>query len=339
MSLKSGESVTIQRGTNVSPEPEGDIAPKSPVRYRVLRVAVTVIIPAVLLFFIGRTIWTQWESIGSFAWNIHIVWLFMSAVVFWIDFVLLIALWRLLLKTISGTPLSYKLSYRFSALSNLGKYVPGKVWAVLGMVYFLKREGYPASTAVATTGLHQAYTIVAGLLFVSAVLGTELWGRLPLVSVCVGLALGVIVIYPPVFSYLLNRGLALFKRDPVPYTMSFPRAFALLIAYVAAWILYGTSFWCMLKGIGIDHPPFWMMVASSSAAYLLGFLAIFAPGGIGVREGVLLVLISPYVPAGLAATVAVIARVWITIVELIGLLPVLWGDKPALPQQEKPAGS
>jgi hypothetical protein len=213
--------------------------------------------------------------------------------------------------------------YRISALSNLGKYVPGKVWAVLGMVYFLKREGYAAATAIASTGLHQAYTIVAGGLFVSALLGAEIWGRLSLVPVLVGIGLSMIVVYPPVFSYMLNRGLKLLKREPLPYTLSFGRSLVLLFAYVLAWVLYGTSFWCMLKGIGLENPPFWSMVAAFGAAYLLGFLALFAPGGLGVREGVLLVLVSPHVPAGLAAAIAVAARVWMTLIELIVLLPAL----------------
>jgi hypothetical protein len=227
-------------------------------------------------------------------------------------------------------------------LSNLGKYVPGKVWAVLGMVYFLKREGYATSAAVASTGLHQAYTVVAGALFVSALLGAEIWERLPLVSILVGLGLSVIVVYPPVFSFLLNRALKLFKKEPLPYTLSFGRALILLLAYVLAWILYGTSFWCMLKGIGLVDPPFWSMVVAFDAAYLLGFLALFAPGGLGVREGVLLVLVSPYVPAGLAATVAVVARIWMTVVELLGLLPVLRGvsrpipEQPGSPESEEP---
>lgn len=314
-------------------------APRRRVMPRPWRYLLAAVIPAVLLFFVGRNIWRQWDTIEAFAWNLDARWLAASAVAFWADFVILIALWRVFLSTISNKKLSLITSYQISALSNLGKYVPGKVWAVLGIVYFLKRRGYSATEAVAATGLHQAYTVVAGLLFVSAVLGSEIWGRLPLVSVLAGLGLAVVVIYPPVFSCLFNRALALFKREPLPYTISFGRAFLLLLAYVGAWILYGASFWCMLKGIGIDNPPFWSMAAASSAAYLLGFLALFAPGGLGVREGILLVLITPHIPAGLAATVTVIARVWITIVELIGLLPVVRGirDDPAGPPQQDSA--
>lgn len=313
-------------------------APRSGPR-RAWRIALAAVIPIILLYFVGRSIWRQWDAIQAFAWHLDGRWLALSAVAFWADFVLLIVLWKAFLLVVSNRTISTIVAYKISALSNLGKYIPGKVWAFLGVVYFLKRRGFAASEALASTALHQAYTVVAGLLFVSAVLGTEVWGRLPAVSVLVGLALAVVVIYPSVFSFLLNRALALLKRDPLPYTLSFKRAFVLLIAYIGAWVLYGASFWCLLRGIGLENPPFWSMAAAASAAYLIGFLALFAPGGLGVREGVLLVLIAPHLPAGLAATVVVIARVWITIVELVGLVPVLWGEKPGLPQQTESAGS
>jgi len=288
-----------------------------------IRNCLAVIIPSVVLFFIGRTIWRQWDTVNSHSWNLDYKWLTLSAIVFWADFILLVQLWRYLLLTVSKKPLPFGSGYRISALSNLGKYVPGKVWAVLGMVYLLKREGYATTAAIAATGLHQVYTVVAGALFVTALLGTEIWGRLSWFSLAVVLGLSVIIVYPPVFSFLINRGLRLLRREPHPYTLSFGRALVLLFAYVAAWILYGTSFWCMLRGIGLENPPFWSMVAAFGAAYLLGFLALFAPGGLGVREGVLVVLVSPHLPVGLAATVAVVARVWMTIIELLGLLPVL----------------
>ena len=301
-------------------------SPPAPAR-RFLRNVIAVVIPAIVLFFVGRAMWSRWETVTEHSWKLDVWWLTLSAVVFWADFIVLVYLWRSILLMVSGKRLPFMSGYRISALSNLGKYVPGKVWTVLGMVYFLKREGYAATSALAATGLHQAYTLVAGGIFVSVVLGAEIWGGLPAVSVFIGVGLSALIVYPPVFSFFLNRGLRLFKRDPLPLNLSFGKALMLLSAYVLAWVLYGSSFWCMLRGIGFQDAPFWNMVAASGAAYLLGFLALFAPGGLGVREGVLLVLVSPYVPAGLAATIAVVARVWMTIIELLGLLPVLHNAK------------
>ena len=93
--------------------------------------------------------------------------------------------------------------------------------------------------------------------------------------------------------------------------------------YLAAWAAYGASFWCFLRGVGLENLPFWQVAAASCGAYLAGFLALFAPGGLGVREGVLAVLLAPFMGPGIPAAVAVLSRLWMTIVELLGLAPLL----------------
>lgn len=52
-----------------------------------------------------------------------------------------------------------------------------------------------------------------------------------------------------------------------------------------AWLLAGLSFYFLNKAIGIEVEAI-KAIAANSIAYCLGILAIFAPGGIGVREGV-----------------------------------------------------
>ena len=51
-----------------------------------------------------------------------------------------------------------------------------------------------------------------------------------------------------------------------------------------------------------------LFVCISALAGVIGFLAIFAPAGIGVREGILLLALTPVISAGPAALVAVLAR-------------------------------
>ena len=60
-------------------------------------------------------------------------------------------------------------------------------------------------------------------------------------------------------------------------------------------------------------------VGSFGGAYFLGYAAIFAPAGIGVREGAMAVLLSPWMGAADATVLAVIARIWMTVAELVPL--------------------
>ena len=59
-------------------------------------------------------------------------------------------------------------------------------------------------------------------------------------------------------------------------------------------------------------------VASAfAAAYVAGYLFIPAPAGAGIREGALILFLTPHVGVGTAGALAVIARIWTPVVELV----------------------
>jgi uncharacterized membrane protein YbhN (UPF0104 family) len=85
--------------------------------------------------------------------------------------------------------------------------------------------------------------------------------------------------------------------------------------YAIVWALQGLAFWVLTWGMGyrltlVEGVP------AYGAAYVAGYIALFAPAGIGVRESLLVVFLGPILGAG-AAVVAVTARLWTTLVELI----------------------
>ena len=58
-------------------------------------------------------------------------------------------------------------------------------------------------------------------------------------------------------------------------------------------------------------------MASTVGATLLGLLAFFVPAGIGVREGIFIMLLGPLLGPGIAAMATVLARIVATCVDLI----------------------
>lgn len=294
-------------------------------RRNVIRLIIGGVLTVAVSFFVVRSLVLQWESIHTFNWQVRPWWLLLSAVLMWLDFVLLFQLWRIVLRAISGHELRFSAAYRILTLANLGKYIPGKIWTVSGMVYLVGLEGVPAKPALVSSALHQAFTLIPGAAFATSILGIGIWGTVSPWAVGIGMALGILLLYPPLFRWMMNLALRVFGREPITFELSFARAFGLFWFYVAAWVLYGASFWCMNAGIGLPDAPFWPVSAAYCAAYIVGFVALFAPGGLGVREGVLAVVLAPYLPAGLAVAVAVVSRFWMTLVELGGMVPVLFG--------------
>jgi hypothetical protein len=82
------------------------------------------------------------------------------------------------------------------------------------------------------------------------------------------------------------------------------------------WIAYGLSFWLLAHGLLPDvQAPLVTTVGIFVLGYILGTLAVFVPGGLGVRELVLISLLTPVLGSGGAVALSVGSRVLLTITE------------------------
>ncbi len=308
---------------------------------RVLKTIIYTVVLVVIGFFITRSIYQHWEQIRHHDWQFNWPWLLLSAVIIWSITFLLMAVWRAILYSVAQRTLPFFSVFRILVLSNLGKYIPGRMWTVAWMVYMMTREGIRAEAAVATSLIHQAFMVFTGIPFILIILGRQVLDWVPLYTVIIGIILPVFVLYPPVFTRVLNFGLRLLKKEEIDIRISLGRAILLYCTFTLTWFLFGASFYCFLYGIGIEPSTYWTTVASFAAAYLIGLLALFAPGGLGIREGVMAVLLPQVIPLRFAALVAVASRLWMTLVELsqivfIGGLKVFGKtDIPRLPTDEE----
>jgi hypothetical protein len=90
--------------------------------------------------------------------------------------------------------------------------------------------------------------------------------------------------------------------------------------YLPVWLGYGIAFGLLWASFPALPAVFWPgALGGFAAAYFLGYAALFAPAGVGVREGAMAVLLAPWTGAAAAAVLAVIARIWMTVGELVPL--------------------
>lgn len=211
--------------------------------------------------------------------------------------------------------------------ANLGKYLPGKIWQIVGSAYFAAGKGIPEGVAITTSLIGQAYSVLSGIsLFAAALvfgwvkLGHDVdllfkWTALPI------LVLLLVIAFRPDFGQpFLNRLLRLFRRQEVVIKLSILRAAELFLLYLICWFLFGLGLWLFSNAltpakIGLYIP----LTAILAAAVAIGFLALFAPGGLGVREGVIALFLAsiPAFPTPLPSAIAVGYRIIMTIAEII----------------------
>jgi hypothetical protein len=80
--------------------------------------------------------------------------------------------------------------------------------------------------------------------------------------------------------------------------------------------MYALSFLVLARSLGLggDAVP---VASAFAAAYVLGYAMIFAPAGLGPREGFLIIFLTPHLGVAPSGVLAIVARVWTTLVEVV----------------------
>lgn len=312
--------------SNEAPQPKEAQNPKP--WKGALRWVIQIVAIGAIGYFLVRTVIQNWQQIKDFPWHFN-PWLLAAAfLTLGGTLFYMIVLWRALLARLGGR-IPLPAAIRIFAISSMGRYLPGKVWQIVGMVYLGQREGVRPESGVWAALLAQVLAVLSGVVvfFVSLIvepqrmltpflenLGIEhfspYWLLLPVATV-------LVLIHPRILEKITNWLLKLLKREPVRFTLSYPGLLVFFLLYIVSWFFYGTSFHLFLASVHPIPLQDWIAVTGSfSAAYIVGLLALFVPGGLGVREGLLALFLTSLVGAGVAVALSFGQRLWFTIVEL-----------------------
>jgi uncharacterized membrane protein YbhN (UPF0104 family) len=299
-----------------------------------VRSGLRLVIAAAVVVFVFRALGANWSEISQSAASLRPDWggLMLASACIGGGYAVLIASWRLLLRRWSS-PLGALDATRIWFVSNLGKYLPGKVWAIGAMAVLAREAGASPTAATGSSIINALVNIAAGFVVVALagagevlatnpVLRTASW--IVLAASAIGLAFG-----PQLLTWTVATATRLFRRPNVALPDISRGTLAIVFAAnVTAWIAYGVGFglfWHALLGSGGGISM--AVLAVYTASYLAGYLALFAPGGIGVREAALagLLVSLRLATPGDAALLAAASRVWLTLVEVLPGLVFLPG--------------
>jgi uncharacterized membrane protein YbhN (UPF0104 family) len=294
------------------------------------------IFAAVVLFFAARSLATQWGKFESRLPHIQFGWEWISAAtaLILITYALLIEGWRRILVA-WDSHLGFVDAARIWFLSNLGKYVPGNIWSLTAMGVMARKRGLSAIAAAGSSVVMQTVSLATGTAIVM-VTGAKLLGQPVLVGAAVLLLAGILLsaprFLPPLVSWVGN----LLGREIAPPSVPAASIWTAAVASALSWLFYGLAFQLFVRGLlGAAPGEMSSYIAVYTAAYILGFISPIAPAGLGVREFTLAAFMTQLGLANEAdaALVAIAARLWLTIVELVpsGLYIAAGAKRKSLP--------
>lgn len=260
------------------------------------------------LIFVIWEIARDWPEISDVLGHVDGVAMTGALVIGIISLGLLGLVWKLCLSALGHriAPLSAMHQY---FVGQLGKYVPGGIWPVIGRAEMARRSGATGPTSYWATILAMGLTYLGAILWtLIAVLAGAPGGQgvrwQPVVAL---LPLGVLALHPTV----LGMGLRVLRRVTgrkldveVP---QWSHSIGILLAYLPAWLGITTSTWLVARGLGEQADPLNILFATT-ISWTIGFLVIPVPGGIGVREAAFVAAATSLGSGSIAAAVAVVAR-------------------------------
>ncbi len=309
--------------TAATPKPalsEANVA--TPARRGAWRV-VQVLLTAAVIVVAGWQLWRQWAdaSRADLQVNIHWDWMAAASVLVFGTHIVLIETWRRVLIGL-GAKLGFATASRIWFASNLGKYMPGKIWSATAMVAMTKEQGVSLSVSVASAVVITIAQVASGfavVLFTSMDTVQRITGGTTAVIVS---TVGMIACLAaaPFLTQQWNTIAARFGRPQLSVDVPLGAIMPALVGCAVSWYLYGMAFeWFVRSLLGATAGTVSDYTAAYAASYLAGYLTLFAPGGIGVRE----LALSAILPSlGLAtqaqsALITVASRLWLTVVELV----------------------
>lgn len=218
--------------------------------------------------------------------------------------------WRAVLADL-GSALPIRTAMRIFFLGQLGKYLPGSVWWLIGQAELGSDQGVPRRRTAAAGVVAVALSLIAGLVLAALLLPllaaeatTRYWPAFAVVPLLIA------TLHPRVINGVLNRALRLARREPLEHPISGRGVLAGFVLATAAWVAFGVQVAVLAADLGASGPrTVALSIGGFALAWSVGFLAVVVPAGIGVREAALVAALAPELSAGSALVVAVLSRV------------------------------
>ena len=288
---------------------------RHPTLDRLIQVGRIVVFLAVIAG-VGYTAVNEWDSvhntINALSWKSLVgaqlaVLLGMAATV---------KVWQHLLAAM-GTRVRYRAAAQVNFVGQLGKYLPGSLWAFVLQTQLGKRYRIPRARALVALLLSAGVTMVTGASLASLAAGplSHRWG--PVVWLLAFAPLGLVSVVPAILTRIANLALRLMRKPLFEVHLIGTEVLRAVMWSFVSWLLFGIHLWVLTGSLAKQSlSGYAVCTGSFGLAMSAGFLAFVLPSGVGVREVVIVAGLAPLAAAGPALAIALTSRLLFTMADV-----------------------
>ena len=307
--------------------------------YRPLGFSAALIVTAFFVWYVLRSL--RGHDLSAYATPRAALGIALAAVLWSCGAPLLAIAWHSLLEGF-GVRRSRRELFGILGITQFAKYVPGNVAQYIGRVGMSLARGLPprplAVTLILETLLVIAAAVVMGvgtgaLSDVGLRMVSHHGTQLALISILVVLAMAGLLMFRRVAPALLRRLAP--RYAPALDGVFLPEQARLAGAFLLYCCMYLTM------GIGLillahfllphESLDWWLLVSVFALAWVVGFVTPGAPGGLGVREGLMVLMLTPVFTAASSSVLVIALRIATTLGDVLvlaaGLLIIPGGPR------------
>lgn len=221
-----------------------------------------------------------------------------------------------------GMRINYSDGLRTIAISQLGKYIPGKVWSFGGRVLLAKRYGVGEIETSASMFVEVICLSLASVVLFSFSLfsyGKGLPQRFYLLFLL--LPTSVAFLHPRLLEKLIALGGKFLKREVILPHLKLKGIALVYFFYFLSWWIHTTGFFFLVRSFyPLPYGNYFAVVGAFSCSWVLSFAVFIVPAGLGAREGILTFLLNFFMPLPIAALASISGRLWTTAGEITMLI-------------------
>ena len=275
-----------------------------------LRILLAVVVVAAVSISVAR----NWSQVSADIGRVDAGTFALAAVLVCLPPLLTVLGWRILLADL-GSPLHLAPAGGIFFVGQLGKYVPGAVWSIVAQAEMGARLHIPRARMAVVAFVSVAIAAICGL-----IVGVP---ALPLLItrndqaattgwvVLLAVPLLAVVLWPRLLNWGVATVLRVLRREPLEHGLSTRAVFSASALFIGAWVSSGLHVLVLARATATDYDAGQLTLATVSGFALASSLAMFSvvlPAGVGVREGLLVLILGPVTSTSAATAVVVISR-------------------------------
>jgi len=249
------------------------------------------LIAGAIFYFIIAALTREWEVVKDLSVRLRWSFLLLSCVPVLVNYLLLARIWSIIARLL-GHELPIRRAYMVLSIAQITKYLPGKVWPTLSTIHLGDQIGFPKTGSALILIFQNLYLVLSGaLIWIFNIASTGAAQGQLFVLIALTAAAGAVA-HPAVLERLAQTILRLAHKQAPRAEISYFQSFFLLTLTLFYWTVGAFGLLLLIRaflpvGMEILAPLMGVLAAS----WVTANLAFFIPGGLGVREGTMALLL------------------------------------------------